>query len=210
MPVLEKERIEILMMVGYRDGRRTATRVCELFNNTHQDRPPIVQCGHVRDIPRTGSTKIGENTQLDFLLTVQENPHVSTRQVAATMDISKSSISRVLLKHKYHPYKAKLVHELSEDDFDRRNFGTILFYGNLNGERYLEFLRMELFPTLIDLFPNANDPNSIDDKIWFQQEGAPPHYALPVGTYLNELKNANKDGLMYAIGMQRRGGKTQR
>ena len=37
----ERERIEILMMLGYGDRRRSLQDVCNLFNNTHPNRDPI-------------------------------------------------------------------------------------------------------------------------------------------------------------------------
>lgn len=35
----EKQRIEILMMVGYGDRIRTQAEVCELFNDKYPERP---------------------------------------------------------------------------------------------------------------------------------------------------------------------------
>lgn len=41
--------------------------------------------------------------------------------------------------------------------------------------------------TLVNLFPNNLNPNLFDQRIWFQQDGAPPHFAKNVRNYLNEV-----------------------
>ncbi|KAK5649575.1 hypothetical protein RI129_000604 [Pyrocoelia pectoralis] len=73
-------------------------------------------------------------------LCVKDYLKVSSRpQVALENNVSQATVLNVLKKEKYHPYKLHLVHELSEDDFDRRlqfceqilnifeNLGTGLF-----------------------------------------------------------------------------------
>ena len=42
MKLTERERIEILMMIGYGDRTRTQEEVCRLFNEAHPDRLPVV------------------------------------------------------------------------------------------------------------------------------------------------------------------------
>lgn len=128
----EQERIEILMMIGYGDRARLQLEVCHLFNNLHPERPPINQStvsriekkfrehGHVRDLPRTGRPKVNEDDRLNVMLDFHENPHKSSRAVAADHNVCQSSVSRVMKKHKWHPYKVVLVQELNEDDPDRR------------------------------------------------------------------------------------------
>lgn len=61
-----------------------------------------------------------------------------------------------------------------------------IFIENLNGARYLDMLREQVVPTLAELFPNPLEPNLPNERIWLQQDGAPPHYALPVRNYLND------------------------
>lgn len=271
MSLSEKDRIEILMMYGYGERRRTTTEVCALFNEAHQDRPPIVrstvtkiikkfsQHGHVRDLPKTGQKQINEDKELEILLGVAENPNVSSRQIALNANLSHTSVLTILHKHKFHPYKVTLTQELSEDDFDRRVefceqlqnlcnndvmfvkniifsdeasfflngtvnrqncrywasqnprwmeeghtqyprkvnvwagivrnriLGPYFFDENLTGDMYLEFLQQELIPTLTALYPDANEPNIPEQTLWYQQDGAPPHYARPVRTYLDTV-----------------------
>jgi hypothetical protein len=63
--------------------------------------------------------------------------------------------------------------------------GPFFFEGTLTGDRYLEFLQNDLRPALVENFPNVNDRTLVNDDLWFQQDVAPPHFALPVRHYLN-------------------------
>lgn len=266
----ERERIEIIQMIGFGERMRTQQEVVELFNETHPGRRPISQSmvsnieskyrnfGHVRDLPKSGRPSKSEEDQLNVLLTIQDNPHSTLNQVASDFNMAASTVHKIVKKAKYHPYKVCLVHELNEDDFDRRiqfceqmqelctnnnNFvkkiifsdeatfflnghvnrqncrywatenprwmmeyrtqhpqkvnvwcgivegrilGPYFFDVNLTGARYLEFLRDDLIPELINLYPNEEGDLPRND-IFFQQDGAPPHYAAPVRAYLNEV-----------------------
>lgn len=267
----ERERIEILCMIGFGDRMRTQTEVVQLFNATHPDRLRISQSmvsrveanfrefGHARDIKKSGRPSITEEDVLNVLLTVQENPQTAVTETASNVNLSRSTVHKVLKNAKYHPYKISLLHELSEDDFDRRNefceqmqqlcngnhnfvkriifsdeatftlngsvnrqncrywatenphwfteyhtqkpqkvnvwcgildgrvLGPYFFEETLTGERYLDFLQNDLIPTLITLYPDLEEPDIHHRDLFFQQDGAPPHYALPVRAYLDEV-----------------------
>lgn len=132
MYLSERERIEILMMVGDGDRKRSTIEVCELFNHVHQERMPIsrstvskiiskfAETESVRNKQKTGRPKIDDETRLNTLLSYQDNPHCSTRQVGLIQNIGYKSVQNILHQEKYHPYKICLLHELNEDDFDRR------------------------------------------------------------------------------------------
>lgn len=265
----EKERIEILMMVGYGDKLRSHEEACALFNEVHFERAPIArstvskivakfnETGSVRDIPRSGRPRISDDTKLNLLLSLEENPHASTTEMALQETVSQSFVVKLLKKEKLHPYKVQLIHELSEDDPDRRlefcdmlmrhcdenpNFlsrvvfsdeatfylsgtvnrhncrywarqnphwvqtkhtqhpqkinvwvgivgrqfiGPYFFHGNLTAERYLDHLRTAVLPDLIAAFPDPNNAQNLDPSIWFQQDGAPPHYGVNVRRFLD-------------------------
>lgn len=51
----------------------------------------------------------------------------------------------------------------------------------------MQFLQEDVVPTLIAMYPDADRPDKFDKQLWFQQDGAPPHYALPVRTYLDDI-----------------------
>jgi len=132
MKLTERERIEILMMIGYGDRTRTQEEVCRLFNEAHPDRPPVVRstvskierkfrvAGHVRDLPKVGRPSVGADVELNVLLQVQEDPHTNSRECGRDVGTSHNTVLRVLKRHRFHPYKVHLVQELSDDDYDRR------------------------------------------------------------------------------------------
>ena len=90
----EKQRIEILMMIGYGENMRTQQQVVQLFIQKYPLRP-IAQSavsrieskfrihGHVRDLPRSGGMAIAEDVKLDVLVGIEEDPHKNSRQIAA-------------------------------------------------------------------------------------------------------------------------------
>lgn len=127
----EQKKIEILMMIGYGDRIRSQDEVVNMFNAKYPEDPITQSCvskvlrkfeenGHVRDRPRSGRPAINNDERLDILLEAEENCHSSTRQIATNNNISQFSVWKTLKKAKYNPYKITLVHELNEDDADRR------------------------------------------------------------------------------------------
>lgn len=56
-----------------------------------------------------------------------------------------------------------------------------MYDGNLNSEGYLNFLRTDLWNYIEDV------PLNILQQLWWQQDGAPPHNALRVRSYLDEV-----------------------
>lgn len=260
----EKERIEILMMIGFGDRVRTHEEVCHLFNAVHPDRNPISRSavsktlkrytlfGSVKNLSKSGrpKTATNENISLDIAAELQENPRTSTTSLSLSYNVSRRSVSRILKKEKYFPYKVQLVQELSEDDFDRRmdfcerlmdicnndrNFiqnlifsdeatfylngmvnrhncrywstenprwveeahtqypeklnvwagifnnrviGPFFIDGSLTGQKYLDLLQNDIIPAIMI---NGQVPLNV----WFQQDGAPPHYDRNVRNFLN-------------------------
>lgn len=51
---------------------------------------------------------------------MEANPKTSCRQIGIEVNVCKSKVQRILKKHKYVPYKAKIVHHLHAGDADRR------------------------------------------------------------------------------------------
>lgn len=140
MQLTEKERIEILMMIGYGDRMRTHEEVVVLFNETHPNRPSISQSmvsriennyrkeGNVKNKVRAKRLDVGEDVELNVLLKLEENPHTSLRNIASDLSVGKTTVSKIIHREKYHPFKVQLVQELSEDDFDRRvQFCEVMF-----------------------------------------------------------------------------------
>lgn len=67
-----------------------------------------------------------------------------------------------------------------------RIIGPFIIHENLTGDIYLNLLRHSVLPQLINLFPNPANPQLLRNDIYFQQDGAPPHYARNVRFYLDE------------------------
>lgn len=84
--------------------------------------------------------------------------------------------------HTQHPQKTNVWAGI----IGGRIVGPVFFNQNLTAELYLDMLQ-NLVPALAALFPNEVDPAIMDERIWFQQDGAPPHFALIVRNYLDQM-----------------------
>ena len=51
---------------------------------------------------------------------LEKDPQTSTRQMSSGLNISRTSVQRIYKAMGYKAYVPRLVHELNEDDFDRR------------------------------------------------------------------------------------------
>ncbi|KAJ8961368.1 hypothetical protein NQ318_014611, partial [Aromia moschata] len=128
----ESLKIEILMMIGYGDRARTQCEVGRLFRETHPDLPPLNQgtiskieaqyreMGHVRKVPSKRQAVVDDDTKLNLLLAVEENPITPTRQLARDSNLNHKTVLKILKYEKKRPYKMQAVQELLEDDPDRR------------------------------------------------------------------------------------------
>lgn len=267
MSLSERERITLLMIHGYGDRIRSLEEVRRLFNYTFPERDPISrstvsrtiqrfeETGSIKDRPRSGRPQIAtdEETSVDILQSFVEDPHTSVKSVASQLEISCGSVRTVLKRNHFKGYKMHLVHELCEDDFDRRlefcelmmnsinrdrnlqykivftdeatfmlngvvnrhNYrywsdenphwmvekhtqhpqklnvwagifgsqvvGPFFIEGNLNAVQYLAMLRNQIIPALQNI---AGDNFG---TLWFQQDGAPPHFGLDVRQHLNHV-----------------------
>ncbi|GLV40915.1 hypothetical protein CBL_08489 [Carabus blaptoides fortunei] len=159
------------------DRRRTSEEVCLVFNEKYPNRTPLTRStlsrlikkfetsGSIKDLERTGRPKSAASIDktLDILLSIEENPQVSTRQIALDHNISHESVRTALKREHLHPYK-----------------------GTLTAAKYLELLQNEIMPVCQALFPQEEFK-----RIWFQQDGAPPHYGAVTGDYRDEMNLAN-------------------
>jgi predicted transcriptional regulator len=53
---------------------------------------------------------------MDVLVSVEENPRVSTRDIASNMGISNQTVQAMLRKHKFKSYIPQKVQVLEEND----------------------------------------------------------------------------------------------
>lgn len=190
----EKQRIEILIMRGCGDRQRTQEEVCVLFNMSYPNQEPIVRStvskiernfferGHTRSDLRHHQY-VPEEVQLNMLLELQDNPHNTTRALAADNEISQSSVVKYLKKHQWHPYKVTLVQELNEDDPDRR----IEFCDNMmercNADA--DFVNRIVFSDEATFYLNGT-VNKQNCRYWAPQN---PHWMMEARTQYPEKLN---------------------
>lgn len=90
----EKQRIEVLMMIGYGDRVRSHQEVCQLFREKYPDQPisqstvsriekKFREHGVVKNLLKSGRPKkLNEDTQLDVVLEIENNPQATSRSIA--------------------------------------------------------------------------------------------------------------------------------
>lgn len=71
--------------------------------------------------------------------------------------------------------------------FGNHIVGPFFIDGNLDGDMYLRLLQESINPELTNIIANDNNLQYVEDEVIFQQDGAPPHYAMAVRNYLNEV-----------------------
>lgn len=253
------------MVFCYGEAKKNLHEAVRLFNDLHPQRPvcrtylrdlvrKFETTFSVKDAPRSGRPPaLDQDQQIDVLTDYLESPQQSIREVAEKHETTTFSVHKVLKTNKFHPYKIKLVHELNEDDFDRRMqfcetmqekiaedpyfvkktcfsdectfflngevnrhnsrywspenphlahelytqfpkklnvwagifndqiVGPFFIDGNLDGPTYLQLLEDAVIPRVVHLI--EEDEEDFDPI--FQQDGAPPHYALAVRAYLD-------------------------
>ena len=269
-----QERIELVFIYGTENN--CARRTANTFNTRHPEKnvsrtyvrqliAKFNETGSVANEKRTNYRVLNELTQIEILHKFQDSPTTSLRNVSNDTGVSLGSVHKVMKLNKFHPYKIKILHELYEDDFDRRiefcermveieaangdQIKNICFSdectffingfvnkhncrywsnnnphefvegatqrpekvnvwdgilgdrvigplfiernkeGNLNGEIYLDMLETQIAPLIEEAIETQEDedgnPNLDPNLIYFQQDGAPPHYTLAVRQWLN-------------------------
>ncbi|KAJ8950928.1 hypothetical protein NQ318_008366, partial [Aromia moschata] len=111
-------------MIGYGDRARTQCEVVRLFRETHPDLPPLnqgtIKMGHVRKVPSKRQAVVDDDTKLNLLLALEENPITPARQLARDSNLNHKTVLKILKYEKKRPYKMQAVQELLVDDPDRR------------------------------------------------------------------------------------------
>lgn len=120
------------MIFVYGKARRNALEACGLYAERYPDRNhpsymtllrivnSFVEDGSLKRTRQRRRTVTQENAEVDILAAVAVNPHISSRQLAQSSGISKTSVLRVLHRYKFHPYHVSLHQELHGDDFQHR------------------------------------------------------------------------------------------
>lgn len=125
-----QERVEIIEL--FYKNNECALRAAQLFTERHANKPvhrKIVlelvrkfrETGSVGNKKRNNERPVrNEAVEVAVLGHVALDHRLSTRQLASVSGVSRGSVQRILKHYKFHPYKIHLLHELHEDDFDRR------------------------------------------------------------------------------------------
>lgn len=86
---------------------------------------------------------LNEVNQMGVMTAVVEDPHRSVRDISRLLNISKSSVGRIIKMHKFHPYRIQLHQALNADDFDRRRTFCEWAFDKINTDA--NFFNMVLF-----------------------------------------------------------------
>lgn len=70
--------------------------------------------------PKNENRVINEAAEVNVLASVNQNPRVSTREIAEEAGTSQRTVVRVLHKHKFHPYKLSVSQTLHPGDDELR------------------------------------------------------------------------------------------
>ena len=133
--------------ITYENDREAARRARREFNVTLQLstvgkwRKRLLETGSMQKAKPPGRPRSSTDaaTMGRIMEAFEASPQKSTRQAAREIGISHSSVFRVLNREKYHPFKPIRVHELNEDDPDRRmEFCEFVVRENVdvNGEQF--------------------------------------------------------------------------
>ncbi|KAJ8952182.1 hypothetical protein NQ318_022632 [Aromia moschata] len=112
-------------MIGYGDRARTQCEVVRLFRETHPDLPPLNQgtinkieaqyqeVGHVRKVPSKRQAVVDDDTKLNLLLALEENPITAARQLARDSGTQSGNIET---KYKMLEYLENLSYQNNSED----------------------------------------------------------------------------------------------
>lgn len=99
-------------------------RRCPQISAFERLKERFIADGHIKyNFSFRPKTVINEGNEERVLQAVVENPHVSIRNIRKNLDFSERSVSRILRKNKFHPYKVQLHQELLPmDHYNRMQF----------------------------------------------------------------------------------------
>lgn len=142
------ERVEIVEL--YFKNNDCGNQVAQIFNERHPDKhlsgkivrelvAKFRETGSVMNKKRQSAHPVvNEPIEVLVLGQVAMDNTLSTRKLASETGVSRTSVQRILKKHKFHPYKIRLLQELNEDDFDRRlEFCEIMSERAANNNNFL-------------------------------------------------------------------------
>lgn len=66
-------------------------------------------------------TVTNEENEMQVVLSVTEDPHISSRKISIELGLSQTSVTRMLRKNKFHPYHIQMLQELLPTDYEKRS-----------------------------------------------------------------------------------------
>lgn len=197
MNFTKDELVNMIFVLG--ECEKNCMLASRIYNAKYPERRPIREESFQRVLERfidTGSVKykkkkienrnaVNDENALQVLLHLQENPHLSCRQIADQyIDISKSSVNRILKVNKFHPFHIELHQDLYGDDFQNRvTFCNIL---NEKINQNQNFLENILFSDEAIFKSNAvvNRHNmhyyAVENPLWLRQINYQNRWSLHV------------------------------
>lgn len=133
MPSLFTANDYVDMLLIYGECQKNSRDARRLYQERFPERPTPSHrtFENVERRMRTGSFPSPKNSNhsrpvrneantINVLALVAMNPHMSVRGISEEMNISRSSVQRILVNHGYHPFKIHLVQHLQPNDYQRR------------------------------------------------------------------------------------------
>lgn len=178
--LLISERVEIVLLYA-RQGWTVRQTAAE-FNRRHPQRaqeitPSTVgrimdrfkETGSVCDKPRSGRPKVADDIEVTVLAKVSSSPKKSLKRHSQELGMPRSTCQKVLKKHKYHPYKPKVLHRLYDDDFENRVAMCDWFLGTIYWDQ--EFLSRVMFSDEANFYVNGEVNKN--QRFWSNEN---PHF----------------------------------
>lgn len=124
-----------------------------------------------------------QDREVDICAAVEADHNLSIRQISTNSGVSRTSVHRVLKKHRYIPYKYSCQQELRIGDEERRITFCEIMMEKCNADP--NFLNSVCF-TDESTFTLNGEPNSQNYRYWDKQN---PHNALPTHTQYRQSLN---------------------
>ena len=127
----QQEKVEMVLIYG--ESRRDVKQAILVYAERFPNRRTPSRASFYRVIKqfseegsvqpkkrRRRRTATDEDREVAVLAAVNYDPHVSSRELATNAGMSKSSVLRILKRHKFHPYHVSLHQQLHGDDYVNR------------------------------------------------------------------------------------------
>lgn len=134
MALDNKQRAKLIKIYYENHNQMSQHDILHLFAQQTGLQPPARQTlmdlvakfedtGSVENMKKPNRKRPATNDEnsTNVLALIEANPIVSTTKISKECGISRRSVGRILNMNHFHPYKMHILHELNEDDNDRRN-----------------------------------------------------------------------------------------